>query len=157
MHNKYDSQLAAMKEIKKAPPLHQRELSEYLAITFGGMLLAFNGGMLNATTTSDERGISTGPMTGATTSIGMNLATGSFSELGIGLGVLSSHIIGAAISGYLVPNRTFYLSSPYGRIFKAGAVVLLIAAITDVIAPDALPYYFLISLSTGVQNAMTSR
>jgi uncharacterized membrane protein YoaK (UPF0700 family) len=142
---------------KKVTPLQDRPTKEYLAITLGGMLLSCNGGMLNATTVSDERGLSTGPMTGATTTIGISLAQGAFPTFGVSCGVLISHILGAMISGYLVPNRTFYLSSPYGRIFKFGALVLALAAITDLVAPDALYYYFLVAFSTGIQNAITSR
>lgn len=147
-----------MVEVKKKPtPLQDRPTKEYLAITLGGMLLACNGGMLNATTVAGDRELSTGPMTGATTTIGISLAQGAFPDFGVSCGVLISHIMGAMISGYLVPNRTFYLSSPYGRIFKFGSVVLALAAITDRISPGALYFYFLVALSTGIQNAITSR
>jgi hypothetical protein len=68
-----------------------------------------------------------------------------------------SHIAGGAISGYLVPQRTFYLGTDYGRIFKAGSLVLAAAAITNMLQPDSIFIYLLAAMSSGIQNGMTSR
>lgn len=143
--------------VPKAVPLKDRSERDFAIITLGGTLLAFNGGMLNATTVSGARSLSTAPMTGTSTNIGVGLGSGDFDLVGISVGIILSNMIGAALSGFVVPNRTFYLGSPYGRIFKLGTLILAGAAIIDLMFPQSLVSYFLVSFIAGVQNAMTSR
>jgi uncharacterized membrane protein YoaK (UPF0700 family) len=137
--------------------LHERHLHEFLAIAFGGWLLSFNSGMINSTTTLLPKSFSTCPMTGASTNVGIGLGSGDFVQFGQNVGIILSHIAGGAISGFFVPNRTFYLGSDYGRIFKAGSVVLAAAAITNILAPDSLFIYLFAAMSSGIQNGLTSR
>ena len=92
-----------------------------------------------------------------TTNSGIGIGGGNFVLFGIAGGLIIAHFIGATISGYLVPNRTFYLGAPYGRIIKLGCILLLAAALIDFFIPDSLFYYNLVALTTGMQNAMTSR
>jgi uncharacterized membrane protein YoaK (UPF0700 family) len=138
-------------------PLQERHLREFLAIAFGGWLLAFNSGMVNSATTLMPKSLPTGPVTRAATNIGIGLGSGDFVTFGQSIGIILSHIAGGAISGYLVPQRTFYLGTDYGRIFKAGSLVLAAAAITNMLQPDSIFIYLLAAMSSGIQNGMTSR
>lgn len=142
---------------KKQLPLQDRKLIEFIIISCGGWLLAFNAGMINSATLSEKKSLSTSPMTGSSTGIGVGLGSGDFIQFGQSLGILISHIIGGAISGYLVPNRTFYLGSDYGRIFKAGSLVLAAASIINILAPNSIFIYLFAAVSTGIQNGLTSR
>jgi uncharacterized membrane protein YoaK (UPF0700 family) len=143
--------------MSKQKPLHERHIHEFLAIAFGGWLLSLNSGMVNCTTTLLPKSFSTTPMTGASTNVGIGLGSGNFVQFGQNVGIILAHIAGGAISGYLVPKRTFYLGSDYGRIFKAGSVVLAVASILSILAPDTLFIYLFAAMSSGIQNGLTSR
>ena len=93
--------------VPKAVPLKDRSERDFAIITLGGTLLAFNGGMLNATTVSGARSLSTAPMTGTSTNIGVGLGSGDFDLVGISVGIILSNMIGAALSGFVVPTALF--------------------------------------------------
>jgi len=141
----------------RAVPLKDRTDREFNIIALGGGLLAFNGGYMNATTTGGFRSLSTVPMTGTAISVAMRLAEGDFNAMSTSLGILVCCMTGAAVSGYLVPNRTFYLGSPYGRIFKFGTLVLIGAALVDLFYPVSIISYLMVAFVAGLQNGMTSR
>ena len=143
--------------MSKQIPLNERKFFEFLIISIGGWLLSFNAGMINSTTLSQSKELSTSPMTGSCTSIGIGLGSSNFIVFGQAIGILFSHIFGGLISGYLVPNRTFYLNSNYGRIFQVGSIVLLLAATTNLLFPNSIFIYFFAAISTGIQNGLTSR
>lgn len=75
------------------PPLPQRPLKEFVAIMLGGSLLAFSSGLLNATTVASERQMTSQPMTGTSTMIGISVADGDSSVFGDKIGILLFHIL----------------------------------------------------------------
>jgi uncharacterized membrane protein YoaK (UPF0700 family) len=145
------------KEKNDQLPLHQRSNKEFLAVTLGGSLLAMSSGMLNATTVGSDRQMTSQPMTGTSTMIGISAAEGDSSVFGDKIGILLFHILGACVSGYLVPHRTFYMGSDYGRLLKISLVVLTGAFLVSKFTPDSIFWYYLVAFAGGVQNAMTSK
>lgn len=113
--------------------------------------------MLNATTVGSDRQLSSQPMTGTSTMIGISAAEGDSSVFGDKIGILLFHILGACVSGYLVPHRTFYMGSDYGRLLKISLVVLTGAFLVSKFTPDSIFWYYLVAFAGGVQNAMTSK
>lgn len=138
-------------------PLHKRPDKEFLAIVLGGSLLALNAGMLNATTVRSDRELGSQPMTGTSTMIGISIADGDSALFGDRFGMLMFHILGACVSGYLVPHRTFYMGSDYGRLLKISFMILLGSFSVAKYAPDSVFWYYMVAFSGGVQNAMTSK
>jgi uncharacterized membrane protein YoaK (UPF0700 family) len=116
-----------------------------------------SSGMLNATTVGSDRQMTSQPMTGTSTMIGISVAEGDSSVFGDKIGILLFHILGACVSGYLVPHRTFYMGSDYGRLLKISLVVLTGAFLVSKFTPDSIFWYYLVAFAGGVQNAMTSK
>lgn len=143
---------------KKQPPLQKRTLEEFTAITIFGMILAFNGGFVNAITVGSERHLSVAPMTGASTNVGRGLGQADWVKFGMNIGIILSHITGATVSGLMIPVTPFYLDSSYARLFKIGAVVLTVAALIDYLASSSSPFfYFFLAGLTGLQNSLSSK
>jgi uncharacterized membrane protein YoaK (UPF0700 family) len=144
-------------ETKTQAPLNKRSNKEFLAITLGGSLLALSSGMLNATTVASDRQMTSQPMTGTSTMIGISIADGDSAVFGDKIGILLFHILGAAVSGYLVPHHTFYMGSDYGRLLKISLLVLTGAFLVSKFTPDSIFWYYMVAFAGGVQNAMTSK
>ena len=142
---------------KTQAPLHERTDQEFLAITLGGSLLALSSGMLNASTVASDRHLSSQPMTGTSTMLGISIAEGDSAVFGDKIGILLFHILGAAVSGFLVPHHTFYMGSDYGRLLKISLLVLTGAFFISKFTPDNIFWYYLVAFAGGVQNAMTSK
>ena len=144
-------------EVKSQPPLKERPMKEFLAIMLGGSVLAFNAGMLNATTLNGDKEMTSQPMTGTSTMIGVSIVEGDSALLGDKIGILLYHILGASVSGYLVPHRTFYMGSDYGRLLKINLCVLVAALLISKYTADNIFWYYLVAFTGGIQNAMSSK
>ena len=93
------SNLSSKGTVKTMPPFQECTHREFTIITIGGMLLAFNAGLLNSTTTQGGRSVSTAPMTGDSTMIGVGFAEGNFNTVALGGGIILCNIFGASIAG----------------------------------------------------------
>jgi uncharacterized membrane protein YoaK (UPF0700 family) len=115
-----------------------------------GTLLAFNAGMINATTVSEPKNLFTSSMTGACTTIGVTLVSGNWIQLSQSLGVVFFHIAGATVSGYFIPSHLLI------RVLF-GSLTIATAATLNVFLPNSILFYFFAAMFTGIQNSTSSR
>jgi uncharacterized membrane protein YoaK (UPF0700 family) len=121
------------------------------------VLLAFNAGFINGTCQSAPNGTSVTHMTSNTSNAALNLAASRYEDFGKNMGNILSFLVGAIISGTLVPNDTFHLTMQYGKIWMIGFTLLVLAAILLEIDDESDYSGFLCSLVAGLQNAMASK
>jgi uncharacterized membrane protein YoaK (UPF0700 family) len=137
--------------------LQNRTKKEFYFIAFGGAVLSFNAGMINATSQAGNYDVSTAPMTGAVTNMAIGIGNGDAREFGLALGILISHMLGSGIAGYLLPKLSFRLAIRYGVVLSIICVLLSGTAVVHYYLPDSYIWPCMLAGCTGVQNAMTSR
>jgi uncharacterized membrane protein YoaK (UPF0700 family) len=152
------SQAPAIAMSPPAPVVFKdRSTAEYVVTTIGGMLLAFNAGYMNGTTMDGSNRISTTHVSGTATRLGRYLATGDGYEIALNGGIILCFILGSFISGCFIPNQSFYFGSAYGKLFVFGSIVLILASVANILAPEEYWYDYLCAIAAGMQNGMVSR
>lgn len=115
-----------------------------------GSILALNAGMINATTVSESKALSTSPMTGICALVGVSLGRRNWVHFQQSVGILISHILGASLPGYSMPDHLWV------RILL-GSLILLSASMTNIFSPNSIFFYYFAAMFTGLQNSLTSR
>lgn len=143
--------------MSKQKALKDRPTAEYATVCFAGAILSFHGGFLNATTVGGFRGLSTAPMTGASTQIGINIAHGYATPFLVNLGIILCHCLGGFIGGYMVPQKTFHITQNYDFISKVAVCILISTTVISFYSSHSYAFYYLIAVVTGIQNSVSSR
>ena len=131
-------------------PLHQREPQEFAAIIIGGSLLSFNAGFINGVILLLS-GLTVSHVTGAVTKSALALGSNHYEEFGSIFALLPCFIIGATISGILIPYSSFHLGRAYNKIFLLGSFFLVIALIFHYALPESPVYAYITSITCGMQ------
>lgn len=121
---------------------------------FGGGVLAFIAGMINATGYLGFRHQSISNMTGNTSLLGIALGTADGGEAMHWALTIASFVFGAVLSGVVVQQDTLKLGRRYG-VALALESLLLFAAVPLLDAGSAIGLY-LASVAVGLQNGMVS-
>ena len=138
-------------------PFHERNRLEFLTIILGGSALSFNSGFINGCTLLSIRPHPVSHVTGTTSHAGIDLASGKFDVFGIEVSLIICFIFGSAITGYWMPANAFQLGRQYGPLFLIGSGLLLSACLTSYFDPESNWYFYLASMSSGLQNGMTTK
>ena len=121
---------------------------------FGGGVLAFIAGMVNAAGYLGFRHQSISNMTGNTSLLGISLGTGNGGEAWHWALTIASFVLGAALSGFIVQQSTLKLGRRYGVALTVESL-LLFAAVPLLDANSSIGLY-LASIAVGLQNGMVS-
>ncbi|EIL93013.1 MULTISPECIES: YoaK family protein [Rhodanobacter] len=121
---------------------------------FGGGVLAFIAGMVNAAGYLGFRHQSISNMTGNTSLLGISLGTGNGGEAWHWALTIASFVLGAALSGFIVQQSTLKLGRRYGVALTLESL-LLFAAVPLLDANSSIGLY-LASIAVGLQNGMVS-
>lgn len=130
--------------------------TEFVAVVFGGSLLAFNAGFINVVSLliSD---ILVSHTTGNISKSSVNFANGDyfkFIEVAI---MLPCFVLGSTITTLLIEDQTFCLTKSYNRVFVLATTILLVAAYIGIYTVDSQLYAYLATIACGMQNAMTTK
>jgi uncharacterized membrane protein YoaK (UPF0700 family) len=137
-------------------PLHERDPLEFWIIIIGAAALAFNAGFINGCTVQ-FRNITVSHMTGTSTHIGLNVATGDWENLSLTTCLLVCFVFGSSITGFFVPESSFHLGIAYGPLFLIGSFLLVLSCLTSHYFPASYWYFYFAAMASGLQNALTSR
>jgi uncharacterized membrane protein YoaK (UPF0700 family) len=123
-------------------------------VEVGAFFLAFIAGSVNAIALLgfNHQGVS--HLTGSSSLLGVEMASGNFDESLHLLWIILSFVVGAAVSGYLIGNQSLKLGRRYGVALLSVALLLLLA-MYFLLGRNNLGHY-LASGACGLQNAMTS-
>ena len=138
-------------------PFHERNRLEFLSIILGGSALSFNSGFINGCTLLSLHSYPVSHVTGTTSHAGIDLASGKFDVFGIEVSLIMCFIFGSAITGYWMPANAFQLGRQYGPLFLIGSGMLLSACLISYFDPESNWYFYLASMSSGLQNGMTTK
>ena len=138
-------------------PFHERNRLEFLSIILGGSALSFNSGFINGCTLLSFHPHPVSHVTGTTSHAGIDLASGKFDIFGIEVCLIMCFIFGSAITGYWMPANAFQFGRQYGPLFLIGSGMLLSACLTSYYDPESNWYFYLASMSSGLQNGMTTK
>jgi uncharacterized membrane protein YoaK (UPF0700 family) len=119
---------------------------------YGGVVLAFIAGMVNAIGYLGFRHQALTHMTGTTSLFGIAAARGDARDLLHFGGVLVAFMLGCALSGFIVGDSTLRLGRRYGVALTFESI-LLFAAVPLLHAHDQTGLW-LAAAATGLQNAM---
>ncbi|HWU74909.1 MAG TPA: YoaK family protein [Rhodanobacter sp.] len=121
---------------------------------FGGGVLAFIAGIVNAAGYLGFRHQAITNLTGSTTMLGASLGLGDRGEI-VHWGLsIAAFVLGAVLSGMIVQQRTLKLGRPYGVALVLESI-LLFAAVPLLDAGNSAGIY-LASIGIGLQNGMAS-
>ena len=121
---------------------------------FGGGVLAFIAGMVNAAGYLGFRHQSISNMTGNTSLLGISLGTGNGGEAWHWALTIASFVLGAALSGFIVQQSTLKLGRRYGVALTLESLLLFAAVpLLDAGNPGGL---YLAAMGAGLQNGMAS-
>lgn len=123
-------------------------------VWFGGSILAFLAGMINAVGFMSFQHQGVTHLTGSTTLVGIAAAAGDREMVFYLAGIISFFIIGAAIGGFVIQDGTLKLGRRYGAALLLESTLLFLAVplLTRQIQLGA----FLASCACGLQNGMTT-
>jgi uncharacterized membrane protein YoaK (UPF0700 family) len=121
---------------------------------FGGGVLAFIAGIVNAAGYMGFRHQSITNLTGSTSLLGVALGTGDAGEAWHWLFSIGAFVLGAMLSGMIVQQSTLQLGRRYGVTLVLESV-LLFAAVPLLHQNDSLGLY-LAAMGAGLQNGMAS-
>ena len=131
-------------------PLHERNALEFSAILFGGSLLAFNAGFINACTylfaTLPEP---SSHVTGTTTGAALALQSAHFDSFAVHLAMIVCYAFGSAITGALMPEDSFRLGREYGPLFIIGSILFLISFLCSFNTSTAAFYIYFSTMGCG--------
>jgi uncharacterized membrane protein YoaK (UPF0700 family) len=119
---------------------------------YGGVVLAFIAGMVNAAGYLGFRHQALTHMTGTTSLLGIAAAQGDAADLLHFGGVLVAFMLGCALSGFIVGDSTLRLGRRYGVALTLESIMLF-AAVPLLHRHDQTGLW-LAAAATGLQNAM---
>lgn len=130
--------------------------TEFVAVVFGGSLLAFNAGFVNVVSLliSD---ILVSHTTGNISKSSVHFANGDyfkFVEVSI---MLPCFVFGGFLTTMLIEDQTFCLTKSYNRVFVVATLLLFFAALIGIFTVDSQLYAYLATVACGMQNAMTTK
>ena len=137
-------------------PIHQRSTVEMMVIALGGSALSFNSGLLNGITLQSSS-IAVTHVTGTTSNAAINLVTQSYEKLQVTSLLIICFLCGAVVTGYFSPSNSFRLGGQYGPLFIIGSILLYIATLLCIYAPDSYAFFYLAAMSSGLQNGITTK
>ena len=131
---------------------------EFWIILIGGMLLSLNAGHLNGVTLLQEHPTTTTHMTGNSTNLGISIAFLNYQKMLFYASLIFFYVLGAFISGLMIPYQSFSVSLGYGKVLLLVSVLLSISAVIDIFHTSDFVFYDLcITCASGLQNGMVSR
>lgn len=121
---------------------------------YGGVVLAFIAGMVNAAGYLGFRHQALTHMTGTTSLLGVAAAQGDASNLLHFGGVLVAFMLGCALSGFLIGDSTLRLGRRYGVALTIESIMLFVAV--PLLQGHEQTGLWLAAAAMGLQNAMAS-
>jgi uncharacterized membrane protein YoaK (UPF0700 family) len=123
-------------------------------VLFGGIVLSFIGGMVNAAGYLSFRHQAITHMTGTTTLLGIGVAQGDVGDM-LKFGVVAlAFLLGAALGGFIVRDSALRLGRRYGVALSVESV-LLFCAVPLLVSGHASGLW-LAAAACGLQNAMAA-
>jgi uncharacterized membrane protein YoaK (UPF0700 family) len=119
---------------------------------YGGVVLAFIAGMVNAAGYLGFRHQALTHMTGTTSLLGIAAAQGDAADLLHFGGVLVAFMLGCALSGFIVGDSTLRLGRRYGVALTLESIMLFVAV--PLLHRHDQAGLWLAAAATGLQNAM---
>jgi uncharacterized membrane protein YoaK (UPF0700 family) len=121
---------------------------------YGGVVLAFIAGMVNAAGYLGFRHQALTHMTGTTSLLGVAAAQGDVADLVHFGGVLAAFMLGCALSGFIVGDSTLRLGRRYGVALTLESILLFVAV--PLLHAHDQSGLWLAAAALGLQNAMAS-
>eukprot|EP00603_Paraphysomonas_imperforata_P001079 CAMPEP_0114412242 /NCGR_PEP_ID=MMETSP0103-20121206/220_1 /TAXON_ID=37642 ORGANISM="Paraphysomonas imperforata, Strain PA2" /NCGR_SAMPLE_ID=MMETSP0103 /ASSEMBLY_ACC=CAM_ASM_000201 /LENGTH=292 /DNA_ID=CAMNT_0001580243 /DNA_START=228 /DNA_END=1107 /DNA_ORIENTATION=+ len=137
------------------PAISKREAEEFLVIVAGGCLLSANAGFINSSTLL-QSGYTVTHVTGALTKASILLRDGNGVDFGFVMLNVLGFIIGSAICATIITKHVFHLSRCYIHVFTLGTLLLVLSYLLFFFFPDRRDYVYCVSVTCGMQNAMTT-
>lgn len=145
-----------LEEAAKAATLGERHHFEFFLIIIGGSLLSFNAGFINGCVIILAK-FTVGHVTGTISNSGIAIAHEDFEKFLICFTVVLCFMTGSAITGALVCDPSFKMSTNYGPLFVLGGIFFLVSSITAVQYPSSNLFLYFAAMGCGLQNAITSK
>jgi uncharacterized membrane protein YoaK (UPF0700 family) len=123
-------------------------------IELGGFSLAFIAGSVNAVGLMGFSHQAVSHLTGTSTFLSLQIASGQWSEVWHLCLILLSFVAGATVSGIIVQNMTLKMGKRYGFVLLLESVLLCCAMIS--LNRGLVLGHLLASAACGLQNAMMS-
>lgn len=121
---------------------------------FGGIVLAFIAGMINAVGFMGFRHQAVTHMTGTTSLLGVSAMTGDMAGLLYFGATLLAFVAGCAISGYVIGNSALKLGRRYGVALTIESAMLFVAV--PLLHQQNEAGLWLAAAASGLQNAMAA-
>ena len=123
-------------------------------VLFGGIVLSFIGGMVNAGGYLSFNHEAVTHMTGTTTLLGIGLANADAREIFKFGGVALAFLFGAAFGGFIVRDGALRLGRRYGVALSVESAMLFAAV--PLVLHERMSGLWLLAAACGLQNAMAS-
>ncbi|MEX1668630.1 YoaK family protein [Zhongshania guokunii] len=123
-------------------------------VEYGAFVLAFVAGSVNAIGLLGFKHQSISHLSGTATLVGTGLIEGGFSDTLHLLGILFSFLLGAAITGSVLPSRSLKLGRHYDSLLLAEGVLLLVSIYF--LNDGSLLGHYTASAACGLQNGLAS-
>lgn len=121
-------------------------------VLFGGIVLSFIGGMVNAAGYLSFRHQAVTHMTGTTTLLGIGVAQGDVGDM-LKFGIVAlAFLLGAALGGFIVRDSALRLGRRYGVALSVESLMLFAAV--PLLVSDHDAGLWLAAAACGLQNAM---
>lgn len=141
---------------KTTKALSERHHLEFMMIMIGGIALAFNAGFVNSSTLLiGDTPVS--HISGTSSRAGIYLGEGDFYHFGVKIALIVSYVVGAAITGAMMPKDSFHLGREYGPLFVIGSILFSLSCVSKVYLPHSRLFYYFAAMACGLQNGMTTK
>jgi uncharacterized membrane protein YoaK (UPF0700 family) len=123
-------------------------------VLFGGMLLAFIAGIINATGFLGVQHQGITHLTGTTTLLGTAIGQGDVARMLHFAAMIGAFVAGCVASGVIIQDSTLRLGRRYGVVLTIEAMLLIVAV--PLLGSGHPAGDYLASAACGLQNAMAS-
>ena len=123
-------------------------------VLFGGTLLAFMAGIVNATGFLGVQHQGITHLTGTTTLLGTAIGAGDVARMLHFAAMIGAFLAGCVASGMIIQDATLQLGRRYGVVLAIEALLLVVAV--PLLGSGHLAGDYLASAACGLQNAMVS-
>lgn len=123
-------------------------------VEYGAFVLAFTAGCVNAVGLLGFEHQAVSHLSGTATLLGTGLSHGDVARTLHLAGILFAFLVGAALSGLLLPGRSLRLGRHYETLLAIEGVLLLAAI--HYLEDGAVGGHYLASMACGLQNALVT-
>jgi uncharacterized membrane protein YoaK (UPF0700 family) len=123
-------------------------------VEYGAFILSFVAGTVNAVGFLGVKHQALSHLSGTATLVGTGIVTSSGNDIFHLVGILLSFLLGASLSGFLLPGTSLKLGRHYDSLLVIESVMLLLSIY--LLKNSPLLGHYIVSAACGIQNALAT-